>query len=200
MKGVDFFFDQLDQLDRLRPPASGHTATDLDRIAGLPPHTELVDGSLIFAARQTNFHGLAKTVLAEGLRARAPSDYRVRSDMTVTLNDRQRPEPDVIVVNATADHGMGQTMYKASDVVLAVEVETEESHLRDRKRKPQIYAEARIAHFWRVEEFENQAVVYVHKLDDDATDSYILAGVYRGQLKVDMPFEVNIDLTKIERM
>lgn len=28
------------------PPEGGWTADDLDRIPGLPPHTELIDGSL----------------------------------------------------------------------------------------------------------------------------------------------------------
>lgn len=32
------------------PPTGGWTADDLDRIPNLPPHTELIDASLVFAA------------------------------------------------------------------------------------------------------------------------------------------------------
>ncbi|MFF1794005.1 hypothetical protein ACFVXQ_07200 [Kitasatospora sp. NPDC058263] len=42
-------------LDWLRPPVGGYTAEDLDRLPDLPPHTEWLDGSLIFASPQTLF-------------------------------------------------------------------------------------------------------------------------------------------------
>ncbi|MFI9415012.1 hypothetical protein [Nocardia gamkensis] len=32
----------------LRPPPGGFVAEDLDRLPDLPPHTELIDGSLVF--------------------------------------------------------------------------------------------------------------------------------------------------------
>jgi hypothetical protein len=38
------------------PPAEGYFAADLDTIPGLPRHTELIDGNLVIAARQTIFH------------------------------------------------------------------------------------------------------------------------------------------------
>lgn len=30
-----------------RPPEGGYVAEDLDRLPNLPPHTELIDGSLV---------------------------------------------------------------------------------------------------------------------------------------------------------
>lgn len=38
------------------PPEGGWTSDDLDRIPGLPPHTELIDGSLVFMSPQRKFH------------------------------------------------------------------------------------------------------------------------------------------------
>jgi hypothetical protein len=38
------------------PPEGGWTADDLDRLPNLPPHTELIDGSLVFVSPQTLFH------------------------------------------------------------------------------------------------------------------------------------------------
>lgn len=94
---------------------------------------------------------------------------------------------------------MKQKDYRADDVVLAVEVVSEESQIRDRKRKPQLYAEAGTPHFWRVEEVNDQAAVYVYELDSTAA-TYTLAGVHRGQLVLEQPFPIDIDLTAIARM
>jgi hypothetical protein len=52
--------------------------------------------------------------------------------MTVTLDDRQRPEPDVLVIHAAAEGGLDQTTYQADDVLLAVEVISLDSERRDR--------------------------------------------------------------------
>jgi Uma2 family endonuclease len=185
--------------DRLRPPPGGFTAEDLDRIEGLPPHTELIDGSLITVSPQSKFHALTNTVLENGLRRTVPGNLKVRREMTATLADRQRPEPDVLVVRADGDHDMGQKNYVGDDVVLAVEVVSDESQIRDRKRKPQIYAEAGIPNFWRVEGMNGRAVVYAYELDA-ATESYALTGVHRDRLKVSTPFDIDIDLTEIERI
>jgi Uma2 family endonuclease len=185
--------------DWLRPPPGGFTADDLDRIPGLPPHTELIDGSLVFVSPQTNFHELVMRVLVNGLAKTAPSMLKVRREMTITLSSRQRPEPDVLVVSADADRGMEQTSYEPSGVVLVVEVVSADSEERDRKRKPQLYAEAGIPHFWRVENKNGEAVVFVYELDP-ATDAYGLAGVHRGRLKITAPFDIDVDLTEIDRL
>ena len=41
------------------PPEGGWTSDDLDRLPNLPPHTELIDGSLVFVSPQTLFHSRA---------------------------------------------------------------------------------------------------------------------------------------------
>ncbi|SOR79832.1 hypothetical protein SCNRRL3882_3292 [Streptomyces chartreusis NRRL 3882] len=43
------------------PPEGGWTADDLDRLPNLPPHTELIDGSLVFVSPQTLFHSRVST-------------------------------------------------------------------------------------------------------------------------------------------
>ena len=45
-----------------------YTAEDLDRIPDLPPHTELIDGNLIFVSPQALFHALAKRAIWNALR------------------------------------------------------------------------------------------------------------------------------------
>ena len=54
------------------PPPGGWIADDLDRIPGLPPHTELLDGSLVFMSPQTAFHGRCLRLLEFSLLRQAP--------------------------------------------------------------------------------------------------------------------------------
>ncbi|PSL06968.1 Uma2 family endonuclease [Haloactinopolyspora alba] len=185
--------------DWLRPPPGGFTADDLDRLPDLPPHTELIDGSLVFVSPQSRFHSLTMYVLETGLHGCAPDSVRVRREMTVTLERRQRPEPDIVVVDAAADAGPDQTTYRGEDVVLAVGVVSAESEERDRGRKPQLYAQAGIRHFWRVENVGGLPTVYVYELDP-ATHTYALTGIHHDRLELSVPFPVDVDLTAVDRL
>ncbi|MEU1616252.1 Uma2 family endonuclease [Streptomyces sp. NPDC005722] len=183
------------------PPRGGFTSDDLDRIPDLPPHTELIDGSLVFVSPQKSFHSLAMYLLEQGLRATAPETLRVRREMSVVLNTRNRPEPDLVLVRAeAAGDAADETGYQAADAVLVVDVVSPDSEERDRKRKPQLYAEAGIPHFWRVEKGGGRLpVVYVFELEP-ATGTYVATGIHHERLKVSVPFAVDIDLSGIDRL
>ncbi|MFC6080723.1 Uma2 family endonuclease [Sphaerisporangium aureirubrum] len=182
----------------LIPPAGGFTADDLDHFPQLPAHTELLDGSLVFVSPQASFHPLMVSLLEHGLRSSAPDDVRVRREMSVVLGRRQRPEPDIIVIRDTADLGPDTTAYQAADVLLAVEVVSPDSEIRDRERKPQLYAQAGIPHFWRIER-EAEPTAYIHARDP-RTGEYTIIDVHRGAFKVDVPFPVEIDLNEIHKL
>ncbi|MYX32488.1 MULTISPECIES: Uma2 family endonuclease [unclassified Streptomyces] len=184
------------------PPRGGFTSDDLDRIPDLPPHTELIDGSLVFVSPQKSFHSLAVYLLEQGLRATAPETLRVRREMSLVLNTRNRPEPDLVLVRAeAASDAADETGYQAADAVLVVEVVSPDSEERDRKRKPQLYAEAGIPHFWRVEKGGEGRlpVVYVFEREP-ATGAYVATGIHHDRLKVSVPFAVDIDLSGIDRL
>ena len=182
------------------PPPGGFTADDLDRIPDLPPHTELIDGSLVFVSPQKAFHTLTLDVLVDGLRRSAPSEMRVRREMSLIVGPRQRPEPDVVVMHATAVTGPDQTAYPAEACLMAVEVVSPDSEERDRERKPLLYARAAIMHFWRVEDSgKGKPVVYVYELDP-ATRAYALTGIHHDRLKLSVPFPLDIDLTATGRL
>jgi Uma2 family endonuclease len=182
------------------PPEGGYTAEDLDRLRGIPSHTELIDGTLVFVSPQTRFHALTMFLLEGELHRAAPADLRVRREMTVTLGKRQRPEPDLVVVKVAGDlGGPRQTTYQPADVLLAVEVVSAESEIRDRERKPVLYAEAGIVHFWRIEEKDGRPTVYVYELDP-ATKAYALMGIHHDRLKISVPFDIDIDLTEIDNL
>jgi Uma2 family endonuclease len=157
------------------PPPEGFTAEDLDRLPRLPPHTQLLDGGLVLRSPQSDVHMLAVSLLVDGLRRTAPAEVLVRREMSVILGPRQRPEPDIVVIRSDADPGPKRTAYRPADVLLAVEVVSPDSEERDRRRKPQLYAEAGIPHFWRVENNSRRPTVYVYELDP-ATRAYALTG------------------------
>ncbi|WP_431043732.1 Uma2 family endonuclease [Streptomyces sp. P1-3] len=182
------------------PPVGGYTADDLDRLPNLPRHTELIDGSLVFASPQTVFHMRAIRLLQASLLHATPPALDVYSRMTVTLGPRNRPEPDVLVVESEACTELKETTFQPEDVVLAVEVVSEDSEARDRDTKPLKYAEARIPHFWRVELDEETELPVVHVFElEPTTKAYVATGIHREQLKVSVPFPVKIDLTAINR-
>ncbi|QPP08172.1 Uma2 family endonuclease [Streptomyces bathyalis] len=179
-----------------RPPQGGYTADDLDRLPNLPPHTELIDGSLVFASPQAYFHMRAIRVLEKHSLRCAPPEVEVIREMTVTLGRANRPEPDIMLVHAEAVTGPAQTSYRPEDVILAAEVVSPDSVDRDRDTKHRKYAAAGIRHFWRVENDGGHAVVYTFELEP-ATLTYAPTGVYHDELKVSVPFPVDIDLSEV---
>lgn len=180
----------------LIPPPAGFTAEDLDRIPGLPRHTELIDGSLVFVSPQTRFHRWMNSHLERRLEECVPPGLIVDREMTITIDQHNRPEPDVLVLRAESAIDDDQTTYRAEDVILAIEVVSPDSEHRDRKRKPALYAEAKIPHYWRVERVKGEgAVVYAYELDP-TTEKYVPTGIHHGRVKVSAPFDIDIELVR----
>ncbi|WP_433406576.1 Uma2 family endonuclease [Streptomyces sp. CA-146814] len=178
------------------PPQDGYTVEDLFTLPDLPPHTELIDGSLVFVSPQRDFHSTMIDLLVTGLRSTAPPEVKIRREMTVVLDRRNGPEPDVSVVRTEAVTGPDVTRYQAADVLLAVEVVSPDSEARDREAKPHKYATAGIPHFWLVEMTgtDQHPVVRVYELDP-VTKAYALTGIHHDRLKTGVPFPVDIDIS-----
>src|SRR5262245_51357376 len=95
------------------PPLDGFTVDDLFTLPALPPHTEMIDGSFVFVSPQRFFHSLTIDLLAAGLRCTVPEHLKVSREMTVILDRRNGPEPDVSVIRAEARTSLEQTSFKA---------------------------------------------------------------------------------------
>lgn len=177
------------------PRQEGWFADDLDRLPNAPRHTELLDGALIFMmSPQKSWHGMVVRRLTDALELQAPAGVLVEHEMTVRLDKRNRPEPDIVA--ATAAYDPDRTWFDATDVVLAVEVISPESAHRDRTVKLRKYAEAGIAHYWLVEEEPDGPVVHLYELDGP-TGRYGPTGIARGRLQTPRPFAVDIDLSSL---
>ncbi|KUN78444.1 Uma2 family endonuclease [Streptomyces griseoruber] len=183
------------------PPQGGWTVDDLFTLPDLPPHTELIDGSLVFVSAQRIFHADAIDMLMSGLRRTAPPEVKVKREMTVVLDSRNGPEPDISVVRAEAVRSRAQTYFKVADVLLAIEVVSPDSEARDRNTKPQKYAAAGIPHFWLVEMAgqDDRPTVQVYERGE-ATGTYVLTGIHHDHVKLSVPFDIDIDLTAIDEL
>ncbi len=182
--------------DWMYPPRiEGWFAEDLDHLPQAPRHTELIDGALIFMmSPQRWWHGELVTDLVIALRTQVPEGSRVGREMTIRLDKRNRPEPDLIVTDAAYDPD--RTQFTPDEVSLVVEVVSPESADRDRVVKLRKYAEAGIPHYWVVEEEDGLPVVHTYELDTNVS-AYAPAGIFRGRLERPVPFPVDIDLAAL---
>jgi Uma2 family endonuclease len=179
--------------DWMRPPrAEGWYADDLDNLPEAPRHTELIDGALVFmTSPQRVWHARVVTALTNALTAQAPEGIEVDREVTIRLDARNRPEPDVVVTTVPVTRD--RTWFAPADVLLAVEVTSPESEHRDRTVKLRKYAEAGIRHYWLVDEEDARTVAHVYELDEP-TRSYAPAAIVRGELERSVPFPIAIDL------
>jgi Uma2 family endonuclease len=185
--------------DWVIPPPGGFMADDFVRMTGLPRHTELIDGSLVFVSPQEKWHSRVINLLVRELDRQAPEQLRADREMVVRLGKRQAPEPDVVVVTAEAyERAEPSTHYWPEDVLLAIEAVSPDSEDRDRDTKPRKYAAAGIRHHWRVERDGDKTVVYVYERDP-ALGAYTPIGIFHDRLTVSAPFPMDLDLTAVDR-
>ncbi|MGW0773266.1 Uma2 family endonuclease [Streptomyces sp. NPDC002835] len=163
--------------DWMRPPrAEGWFAEDLDRLPEAPRHTELIDGALVFMmSPQRSWHGRLVTALTTALMAQTPAGFEVEREMTIRLDARNRPEPDLLLTDLPYDPD--RTWYAPDNVKLVVEAVSPESAHHDRTVKL-------------------RKVVHVYELDEP-TCAYAPAGIFRGSLRRPVPFEISLDLDKL---
>ncbi|ROO87861.1 Uma2 family endonuclease [Actinocorallia herbida] len=179
--------------DWMTPPREeGWFAEDLDRLVEAPRHTELIDGALVFMmSPQRAWHGRLVTALTMALMEQAGEGVEVEREMTIRLDARNRPEPDLLVTSAPYDPN--RTWFAPQDVMLVVEVVSPESAHRDRTVKLRKYAEAGIPHYWCIEDEGTTPVVNVYELDAP-TRAYVAAGIFRDVIERPVPFEIRLDL------
>ncbi|WP_346011787.1 Uma2 family endonuclease [Streptomyces sp. SID3343] len=185
--------------DRTYPPGPGGWTSDA--MDSLPPdaprHVELIDGDLVFEMTpRRSFHSRVRGRLWRALDEHAPPGVTVEAGMSVKLGPRDRPEPDIVAAGTAFD--ADRTYHLAADVLLAVEIVSEESEERDRETKPLKYAKAGIPHFRRIEEENGMPVVHVFELEP-TTGTYVATGVERVRLESLVPFAIDIELASLVR-
>ncbi|WP_429428248.1 Uma2 family endonuclease [Nocardia sp. GAS34] len=177
------------------PPADGFTAKDLPRlIEVVDGRFELLDGEVVMMAPADPWHDEVRDALKSALRRVSPPDLVPLSEKSVDLG-HSAPEPDVLVVSRSV-FGPHTSVYAPEHVHLAVEIVSPSTKTKDRKLRPLQYAEAGIKCFWRVENEDDEMAVYTFELLPEG-GSYAPSGVFRKELHVRRPFEIDIELSKI---
>ena len=185
------------------PPPDGYTVDDLLTLPDLPPHTELIDGSLVFVSPQRNFHADV-----DGPSGQRASGVRPRDRLRVKRRDDRRSEQAVTVRSRTSRSSGPSRSTARTRPGIRPPTSCSPSRSsrptpreRDRDTKPRKYAAAGIPHFWLVERAgENpHPVVRVYELDPVAK-GYTLRGNFHGRLTLDEPFDIDIDLTAVDEL
>ena len=184
--------------DWLVPPHEGWHFEDL---LALPlddtQPIELIDGAFVPMSPPSKFHAQAVRNLQARLDHLCPAGFRADSEKIVRIDDDNGPQADVLVVTASAyEDPKRATWYHGSDVILAAEVVSPSSRVRDRERKPQIYAKAAIKYLWRVENSGDRPVIYTSELDA-ASVAYDVTGIFYQRLKLSVPFPIDLDLGEL---
>jgi Uma2 family endonuclease len=177
-------------------PAREWRVEDLAHLPpGAPEHLELIHGALVLRSPQRLWHVRMVDALVDALGVHATRELSVVREMTVVCGPRLAPEPDVCVVRQTAVLDPEVTMLDASEVRLVVEVVSPDSEIRDKERKPQIYAAAGIPHYWIVDREGSTTVAYAYDLDR-VRRVYGPATIFRDRVAAVLPFPVSADLSE----
>jgi Uma2 family endonuclease len=112
------------------------------------PRHEVIDGSLVLMPNPGVAHQRASSRLWQLLDVSAPSNVEVAQALNIVLPGEQLTIPDIVVLRS---RGSDQTWFTSDDVLLVAEVVSPGNAPMDRKVKPDLYAEAAIPYFLRVE-------------------------------------------------
>ncbi|MFG3442814.1 Uma2 family endonuclease [Nonomuraea sp. NPDC047897] len=153
-------------------PTTGRTV-----LPGVPPFTvddllkfpddgnryELFNGSLLVSPSPAPLHQRVIRRLERILEDAAPPHLEPLGAVNLRVSDVDYYIPDLVVVPVERTEAV-PLMFAPRDVRLAVEVVSPGTQARDRGFKTNVYAEAGIPVYWRVE-MDEGPTVYVYELD-----------------------------------
>ncbi|MER7366655.1 Uma2 family endonuclease [Nonomuraea wenchangensis] len=155
-------------------------STERTILPGVPPYTvddllkfpddgnryELFNGSLLVSPAPTPLHQRIISRIMHALMQAEPPHLETLTTVNLRITDKDYYIPDIVVVPLEVTDKVG-LMFGPNDVLLAVEVGSPSTRMRDEGLKTLAYAQARVPIYWRVEPDEGPAL-YVHELDGDA--------------------------------
>lgn len=163
----------------------------VDDLATLPKDLryELIDGRLLLPSPTAIHQDIGVEVLL-ALRAQCPPDLLPVIDLSLKIDCRNEPRPDVLVVKP--DHA-DVTPMPVLDAILVVEIVSPGSHFRDMYTKTKIYAAAGVAHYWVIDPlFETGMVLTQFQRGD--RDEYVMVTSTDRVFTTEVPYPVTIDL------
>jgi Uma2 family endonuclease len=169
----------------------------VDDLASLPEDLryELIDGRLILPS-PTYFHQEICAELRDMLRINCPPGYGPTFDVSLEVDRRNEPRPDVLVVRKA--HGF-RTPVPVKSALLVVEVISPTSHFRDMFAKLKVYAASGVGTYLVVDPtFEGGVMLTEYRL---AADGHYDAIVSTNRLfKTDVPYAITIDVPALTEL
>ena len=119
---------------------------------------ELLDGEIITMPPQNPPHAGTTSGLATVVIRLLGTNFTVRIQAPIVLNDWSEPEPDIAICRLDPNHYRIEHP-KASDILLLIEV-AETSLAYDRRRKVAAYAGSNIPEYWIVNLIDRRIEVF----------------------------------------
>jgi Uma2 family endonuclease len=119
---------------------------------------ELLDGEIITMPPQNPPHAGTTSHLAAVVIRALGTNFTVRIQAPIVLNDYSEPEPDVAICRFDSDNYRHEHP-KASDILLLIEV-ADTSLAYDRRRKTVAYATSGIPEYWIINLIDNHIEVF----------------------------------------
>jgi Uma2 family endonuclease len=163
----------------------------VDDLASLPKDLryELIEGRLILPSPTPIHQDIGVRVLL-ALEVECPPDLMVVTDLSLQVDRRNEPRPDVVVISL--EHANASPV-PVADAVLAVEVISADSRFRDMYAKAKVYAKAEVANYWVIDPLHEDGIVLTEFRPGHNGDYEIISST-SGIFKTDVPYPVTIDL------
>ncbi|XVV11553.1 Uma2 family endonuclease [Actinoplanes sp. CA-131856] len=163
----------------------------VDDLASLPQDLryELIDGRLILPS-PTYFHQDLCMELSLMLRSGCPSDYKPIMDLSLQVDWRNEPRPDVVV--ASKAYGM-RTPVPVDGALLVAEVISPTSRFRDLQQKLKLYAARGVSTYLIVDPtFEGGVMLTENRLGEGAQYDAVVST--NKVFTTDVPYSITIDV------
>jgi Uma2 family endonuclease len=167
----------------------------VDDLAELPKdlNYELINGRLILQSPTAPHQDLCVRVLL-ALEAHCPPDYFAVIDLSLRVDRRNEPRPDVVVVRP--EH-IDRSPVPIEDVILAVEIISPSSVFRDMYDKAHVYARAGVETYWVVDPLHEKMTLTEFRLGPNG--DYDAGAHTDGVFSTGRPWHVTIDLPALTR-
>jgi Uma2 family endonuclease len=178
------------------PDPSGYTVDDLHALPDDGRRYELIDGSIIVSPSATPDHNIIAMWIATVLWDSLPNRrFMIGTDQSATIDEHNEPRPDVVVARV---RNLQRSPFPMEDAILAVEVVSPSSGLRDRETKRALYAQAGIPSYWLVEPDEEQPTIRLTEFTLGPDKAYVrVAHRVTGVFRTESPWPVEIDLAAL---
>ncbi|NGM11871.1 Uma2 family endonuclease [Verrucosispora sp. WMMA2044] len=169
------------------PERSEWTVDDLGELPEDLPY-ELVNGRLIVPS-PTALHQDLCVELLLALRVNCPPDYLVSIDLSMRIDRRNEPRPDVVAIRR--EHA-NRSPVPVEDALLAVEVISPTSTFRDLYDKAKVYAHAGVRSYWVVDPLHEKMTLTEYALS--ASGDYEVTTHTEDLFVSERPWKVSVDL------